>query len=150
MATDLLDYRVTAGRSHGPPAAFDAQRNAHQTYYVLAGDTPVLVHNDGGDLGYVYLRVDTVTGEQYVGQAMNTQRYDERQDEHRRANRNAKYEFHILGRAPAGVQLDVLEESWIRAGGGPKTVRNPNGTLINKRFQMSDIRYLAAGGDVCR
>lgn len=43
--TDLLDYRVTAGHSHGPPAAFDAQRNAYQTYYVLAGETPVLVHN---------------------------------------------------------------------------------------------------------
>jgi hypothetical protein len=42
---DLLDYHVTAGHSHGPPTAVDAQRNAHQTYYVLAGSTPVLVHN---------------------------------------------------------------------------------------------------------
>jgi hypothetical protein len=47
-SAELLDYRVTAGHSHGPPAAVDAQRNAHQTYYVLAGDTPVLVHNTGG------------------------------------------------------------------------------------------------------
>jgi hypothetical protein len=44
-SADLLGYRVTAGHSHGPPTAFDAQRNAHQTYYVLAGETPVLVHN---------------------------------------------------------------------------------------------------------
>ena len=47
VAADLLDYRVTAGHSHGPPTVFDVQRNAHQTYYVLAGNTPVLVHNCG-------------------------------------------------------------------------------------------------------
>jgi hypothetical protein len=48
---DLLDYHVTAGHSHGPPTAVDAQRNAHQTYYVLAGDTPVLVHNQNDLFG---------------------------------------------------------------------------------------------------
>lgn len=69
----------------------------------------------------------------------------------RGANPKAQFEFHVLGRGQAGIQLDVLEESWIRAGGGPKGPRNPNGTLINnKRFQMSDINYLAAGGDVCK
>jgi len=54
VATDLLDYRVTAGHSHGPPAAFDPQRNAHQTYYVIAGETPVLVHNTGPDCGTTF------------------------------------------------------------------------------------------------
>jgi len=49
VATDLLDYRVTAGHSHGPPAFVDAQRSAHQTYYVFAGTTPVLVHNNDDD-----------------------------------------------------------------------------------------------------
>jgi hypothetical protein len=59
-SADLLGYRVTAGHSHGPPTAFDAQRNAHQTYYVLAGNTPVLVHNnDGLPCGVTVSRTDS-------------------------------------------------------------------------------------------
>jgi hypothetical protein len=43
----LLDYRITAGHSHGPPASVDVLAPDTHTYYVLAGETPVLVHNCG-------------------------------------------------------------------------------------------------------
>jgi hypothetical protein len=41
----LLDYRITAGHSHGPPATINGPAANGHTYYVLAGNTPVLVHN---------------------------------------------------------------------------------------------------------
>lgn len=45
----LLDYRITAGHSHGPPTAINGPAPNGHTYYVLAGDTPVLAHNAGCD-----------------------------------------------------------------------------------------------------
>jgi hypothetical protein len=47
-SSDYSEYRVSAGHSHGPPTVVNVQFCHDQTYYVLAGDTPVLVHNDGG------------------------------------------------------------------------------------------------------
>jgi hypothetical protein len=44
-SSDYSEYRVSAGHSHGPPTAVNALFCGEQTYYVLAGDTPVLVHN---------------------------------------------------------------------------------------------------------
>jgi hypothetical protein len=44
---DLLAYRIAAGHSHGPPATINGSAPRWHTYYVLAGDTPVLVHNCG-------------------------------------------------------------------------------------------------------
>ena len=44
--------------------------------------------------------------------------------------------------------LDVAEESWIRQLGGPTNNSNPDGLLSNKRYQMNDVRYRAAGGTV--
>jgi hypothetical protein len=46
-SSDYSEYRVSAGHSHGPPTAVNALFCGEQTYYVLAGDTPVLVHNCG-------------------------------------------------------------------------------------------------------
>lgn len=43
----LLDYRITAGHSHGPPATINGPAANGHTYYILADDTPVLVHNCG-------------------------------------------------------------------------------------------------------
>ena len=43
----LLDYRITAGHSHGPPATINGPAANGHTYYVVAGETPVLVHNTG-------------------------------------------------------------------------------------------------------
>jgi len=42
-------YRISAGHSHGPPTSVNALCCGEQTYYLLAGATPVLVHNSGGD-----------------------------------------------------------------------------------------------------
>ncbi|MEV6867418.1 polymorphic toxin-type HINT domain-containing protein [Streptosporangium subroseum] len=120
------------------------------TYYVLAGNTPVLVHNapiPPGSLGVIYLRTDQVTGIEYVGQAGSWARYLKRQKEHAKKLPNARFTFEVLGRATYGADLNVLEESWMRAGGGPH--RNAGSALSNDRVQMNDNRYKAAGGDVC-
>ncbi|MEU6349497.1 polymorphic toxin-type HINT domain-containing protein [Streptomyces sp. NPDC047072] len=121
------------------------------TYYVLAGDRSVLVHNTTPTppvpAGVVYLRTDLNTGKEYVGQAINWSRYLERQGEHRRKFPSAQFDFEVLGRAAPGVDLDVLEESWMRAGGGKRSV--PGSVLDNSRVQMNDARYKAAGGTVC-
>jgi hypothetical protein len=44
-SSDYSECRVSAGHSHGPPTAVNALFCGEQTYYVLAGSTPVLVHN---------------------------------------------------------------------------------------------------------
>jgi len=95
----------------------------------------------------VYLRTDVLTGEEYIGQAKNWKRYLARQKEHAKKHPGAAFSFEVVGRANPGKDLDVLEESWIRAGGGKKSV--PGSVLQNGRVQMNDSKYLAAGGDVC-
>ncbi|MFF9803339.1 polymorphic toxin-type HINT domain-containing protein, partial [Streptomyces rochei] len=121
------------------------------TYYVLAGTTPVLAHNTTPTPptppGVVYLRTDLNTGEEYVGQAKSWSRYLKRQREHAKKFPTAAFSFEVLGRANPGQDLDVLEESWMRAGGGKKSV--PGSVLENGRVQMNDARYKAAGGSVC-
>lgn len=47
--SDYSEYRVSAGHSHGPPTVVNVQFCHEQTYYVVAGDTPVLVHNSNCD-----------------------------------------------------------------------------------------------------
>ena len=42
---DYSEYHVSAGHSHSPPTAVNVEFCHQQTYYVVAGDTPVLVHN---------------------------------------------------------------------------------------------------------
>lgn len=42
----------------------------------------------------------------------------------------------------------MKEESWIRAGGGPKGPKNKGGKLENKRSEMNPDAYDAAGGNV--
>lgn len=46
-SSDYSEYLISAGHSHGPPTAVNVQFCHEQTYYVLAGNTPVLVHNCG-------------------------------------------------------------------------------------------------------
>ncbi|MFE9437474.1 polymorphic toxin-type HINT domain-containing protein [Streptomyces sp. NPDC006602] len=121
------------------------------TYYVLADHTPILVHNTSPTpptpAGVVYLRTDLISGEEYVGQAKSWSRYLKRQGEHARDYPGKSFTFEVLGRANPGQDLDVLEESWMRAGGGKKSV--PGSGLENTRVQMNDARYKAAGGTVC-
>ncbi len=97
--------------------------------------------------GIAYQRTDLMGGKSYVGQAKSQARYTARQAEHARANPDADFEFEILGRAEPGGQLDRMEEFFIRRGGGSTNLSNPDGGLANLRHQMSDLRYLKAGGD---
>ena len=94
----------------------------------------------------MYLRRDSATGEPYVGQA-KPGRYADRQEEHHRDNPGQQFEFDVLEEVPAGSDrsLNVAEEDWIRAGGGPQ---REGGPLANKRYQMNDKAYRAAGGTV--
>jgi hypothetical protein len=54
-----------------------------------------------------------------------------------------QHDYEELGRAKPGIDLDVLEETHFRAEGG---LHKEGGTLANKRHQMSQERYEAAGG----
>ena len=99
--------------------------------------------------GVVYLRTDQ-NGSEYVGKAKNEKRYEKRQKEHADANPDLEFEFEELERVPSGSRrsLDVAEEDWIRAGGGPKNKSNPNGRLQNRRHEMSEKRYREAEGKI--
>lgn len=62
---DLLHYRITAGHSHGPPVAINGPAPRWHTYYVMIGNTPVLVHNScSGYLGddWVQRPTSEITG----------------------------------------------------------------------------------------
>ncbi|MDO3645237.1 DUF6443 domain-containing protein [Mucilaginibacter sp. L3T2-6] len=96
--------------------------------------------------GVVYERTNPKTGEKYVGQAKSDERYLKRQGEHDK-KLEVKHKYKILGRAKPGEKLNVLEETHIREGGGPKS---QGGSLQNARYQMSDANYKAAGGSVSK
>jgi RHS repeat-associated protein len=127
-----------------------------ETFYVGAGGTTILVHNTGptpGPTGIIYLRTWTnppagYTGPtEYVGQAQDDAHYQRRQYDERREpqHKGRKFDFEVLERPPV-ADLDVAEESWIRAGGGPNNGKNLTGELMNKRHQMNPTDYTAAGG----
>jgi len=92
--------------------------------------------------GIVYKRTNPKTGEEYVGQAKSPERFDARQGEHE-TSLGVTHDFEVLGKAPPGTKLDVLEESMIRTHGG---LQKEGGTLANKRHQMREKRYRASGG----
>ncbi len=103
--------------------------------------------------GVVYCRTDACGNvKPYYGQAISEKRFLERQAEeirqYQRLGIDADFEFEIVERARPGRTLDVAEEGWIRRGGGPTTKSNPTGPLSNKRYQMSNVRYVDAGGAV--
>jgi RHS repeat-associated protein len=147
--------RATAGEP-GSGRVFNVEVQGNHDYFV--GEARALVHNACGDVaegvkaaeeGIIYLRVDdTGTLKDYVGQAESDARYLDRQGEHADDYPGSSFSFHELDRAPPGQPLDVAEESWIRAGGGPTNLSNPNGGLSNGRYQMNDGAYRAAGGTV--
>jgi len=72
--------------------------------------------------GIVYERTDPKTGEKYIGQSKNDERYLKRQGEHG-SKLGTKHEYKEIGRAKPGEKLNKLEESHIRQGGGPKKPR---------------------------
>ncbi|HEX2970890.1 MAG TPA: hypothetical protein VHP11_01075 [Tepidisphaeraceae bacterium] len=101
--------------------------------------------------GVVYLRTDAAGGlKPYVGQSQSWERYLARQREHAADFPDSFFQFKVLGRADPGTALDVAEETWIRQLGRPTNKSSPGGLLSNKRYQMNDVRYRAAGGTVDR
>jgi len=68
-------------------------------------------------------------------------------DEHADDFPKSNFKFHVLERANAGTELDVAEESWMRRGGGAPSI-NPDTPLSNRRVEMSEENYRAAGGTV--
>ncbi|MBI4512025.1 MAG: hypothetical protein HY698_20505, partial [Deltaproteobacteria bacterium] len=118
------------------------------TYFV--GDAGAWVHNNPCARGLgrdtVYLRKNVATGEEYVGQA-KAGRFEARQAEHAASHPGETFEYHVLEEVDpsTGRSLDVAEEDWIRAGGGPKRFGGP---LANERYQMSDKAYQTAGGTI--
>lgn len=133
----------------------------HNYHVVTSTGARVLVHNsddscgpgpggvDGAEDGIVYLRHDN-SGDlaDYIGQTKSDARYFQRQGEHALAYPDSDFEFEVLGRAEPGTDLNRLEEDWIRAGGGPTNRSHLDGGLSNRRHQMSDANYAAAGGTI--
>jgi hypothetical protein len=95
--------------------------------------------------GIIYLR--TGANGEYVGQAESAARYAERRLEHAADHPTDSFTFEELERVPpnSSRSLDVAEEHWIRAGGGPKST---DGRLQNVRHQMNDLEYRKAGGKI--
>lgn len=96
--------------------------------------------------GIVYRRTDSAGGKPYIGRADNEKNYGRRQTDQTRKNPSAEFRYEIVDRGKPGTQLAKKEEDWIRSTGTPTTKKNPNGTLANKRHEMNDRRYRAAGG----
>lgn len=80
--------------------------------------------------GVVYLRSHPSKPD-YVGRSKSQERYDARQDEHRRCDPNYTFSELQTGIGPGIAQA---EEDWIRAGGGP-------GVLGNKIHAQSKKNY---------
>ena len=107
----------------------------------FVGDTGELV-SVADDWPQVY--VNRSQAKPYVGQTR--QPLAARQAQHEVA-RNTGFPLKSVGRArPTGKWLDVTEEMVMRAHGTPTTKRNPAGTLLNKRVQMSELNFRRAGG----
>ena len=152
---------VTAGVSAGANVVGGAINNSIQgkanTVQSVAIDATVgAVAGAGGKVldkvlskaeGIVYLRTNPKTGAEYVGQAKSAAHFEARQAAHD-SKLGVKHFYDKIGKADPGTKLDVAEESAIRARGGANNKSNPNGTLENKRYQMNEERYRAAGGKV--
>jgi len=106
------------------------------------GDQAPLPH------GVIYRRAD-LSGNlaPYIGQSKSLGRFESRQYEHARDHPDALFDYEVIDRGHPGVDLDRKEEFHIRNEGGPTNKSNPDGLLSNRRHQMSNKRYNAAGGD---
>jgi RHS repeat-associated protein len=93
--------------------------------------------SDGMGEGIVYKRTNK-TGEDYIGQAKNEERFKERQKEHDRSNPDAEYKFKEEGRAEPGKELNILEQKKINKNGG---LQKDGGPLQNKRNQISEKKW---------
>jgi hypothetical protein len=98
-----------------------------------AANTAKIADEAGGE-GVVYKRIDK-TGKQkdYIGQAKSEKRYEARQKEHQRANKDAEYEFTEIDRGKPGKDLNQKEQHHLDKHGGPTNKSNPNGGTSNKK-----------------
>ena len=94
--------------------------------------------------GIVYKRTNPKTGEVYIGRTNNESLFLLRQAAHDRQV-DVKHDYEIIDRAEPGMPLHVAEESAIRRHGGPST---QGGLLANKRYEVNDADYRAAGGHI--
>lgn len=94
--------------------------------------------------GIIYKRTNPKTGDEYIGQAKSESHYSKRQSSHDKA-KGTKHDYEVVDTGKPGTDLNVKEETHIRQGGGPNN-KSTNGSLENKRHQMSDENYKAAGG----
>ena len=72
------------------------------------------------------------------------ERFEARQGEHDTAL-GVEHSYEVTDGAEPGTPLNVAEESAIRTGGGSS---RKGGPLANKRYQMCEKKYRAAGGTV--
>jgi hypothetical protein len=94
------------------------------------------------DDGIVYLRTNLKSGETYVGRSGSDRAFRKRQLAHD-SKHSVRHKYEIIDRAENGTALRVAEESAIRQRGGP-------GKLANKRYEMNDEAYRAAGGTIVK
>ncbi|MCD9033825.1 RHS repeat-associated core domain-containing protein [Luteimonas sp. Y-2-2-4F] len=97
---------------------------------------------DGAPAGIIYRRIDPKTGDTYIGRADSPERFIARQAEHNR-KLGVQHIYDVVARAEPGDNLRVAEETQIRQHGG---LRRDGGELVNRRVEMREGRYRAAGG----
>jgi RHS repeat-associated protein len=97
---------------------------------------------DGAPAGIVYRRVHPRTGETYIGRADDPGNYMKRQLSHDKSL-GVNHIYEVIDRANPGKDLQVAEETQIRAHGG---LGRNGGGLVNKRYEMREERYRAGGG----
>ncbi|MEW9702990.1 hypothetical protein ABRS97_27985, partial [Paenibacillus sp. SI92] len=118
------------------------------------GDSARFVYDENGEFvgvkttlrsgkteGIVYKRTNIKTGKEYVGQAKSIERYILRQKEHATKN-GQQYEFEELGRAKAGSELDILEQTMINLHGG---LGKEGGTLENLINKIRESKWELLG-----
>lgn len=85
----------------------------------------------------IYLRTNKKTGKQYVGRAKSWNRYQKRQKEHARKNKQ-EYNYKVLTRTKPGRQSRRYEQKFINRYGGPEKY---GGRLENKRHEISRKKW---------
>ncbi len=138
------DHRSADGVADVPPRA------QHKAALAFDGSDGTLASDN---VGAVYYRahVEDVI-KPYVGKFDKAERWEPRQAEEKRQYGEAGAGFRFLRIRLTGDSDKLLgsrvEQQMIQEGGGPSTRRNPDGALANKRNEMSESRYEAAGGPI--
>ncbi len=89
--------------------------------------------------GFIYKRISTQSDE-YIGKSKDYDNFLERQYRHDlNPKLDGPHQFEVMGQAKPGLDLNILEETWIRNAGG---LRKEGGTLLNGRHEMNAGRYL--------